>query len=304
MPQNKSMSSYNLKYIVLISLFAFCCLHLGAATKRALLVGISEYPTNKIEKNATWSPIHGTNDVKLIGRTLGDQGFKVTSLTNANATASKIRKALLKLQSEADSGDIIYIHFSCHGQPVEDLDGDEEDGWDESIVPYDAWKTPITGVYDGSNHILDDELNTSIKRIREKIGVDGFVYVIIDACHSGGSDRGEEEEDDEIFLRGTKAGFSLMNKTYIPRIDARSNIPMKAVSGCANLCMLEACRSYQSNYEIKQDGLFYGPLSYYINQTLQNHLLTSDVNWIETVKKKMARNPKLVKQNMVIQTTK
>ena len=25
------------------------------------------------------------------------------------------------------AGDMVYLHFSCHGQPVEDLDGDEED---------------------------------------------------------------------------------------------------------------------------------------------------------------------------------
>ena len=58
---------------------------------------------------------------------------------------------MLNLREKAfvKSGDIVYLHFSCHGQPVEDLDGDEKDGWDESIVPYDAWKKPISGIYDG-----------------------------------------------------------------------------------------------------------------------------------------------------------
>jgi hypothetical protein len=31
-------------------------------------------------------------------------------------------------------GDIIYLHFSCHGQPFEDMNGDEADGWDESYL--------------------------------------------------------------------------------------------------------------------------------------------------------------------------
>ena len=270
-----------------------------SATKRALLVGISDYPTNIKALDAVWPSIHGANDIQVIGKTLKTQGFKLTSLLNREATAFKIRKAMTKLLSEASTGDLIYIHFSCHGQPVEDLNGDEQDGWDEAIVPYDAWRTPIKGIYDGKNHIVDDELNNVIEEIRKKVGTNGFVYVIIDACHAGGIDRGEEEE----YLRGTKSGFSLSNKNYVPRIDARSNIPIDKVSGWADVCMLEACRAYQSNFEIKQDGLYYGPLSYYVNQVLQQQSLTKDTKWVESVKQLMDKNPKLVKQNMVIQTT-
>ena len=290
---------------MLIAILLVAILPIRSATKRALLIGISEYPTNKTVKEATWPVIHGANDVQIIGKTLKSQGFRVSTLTNVNATASKIRKALAKLQSEANAGDIIYLHFSCHGQPVEDQNGDEKDGWDEAIVPYDAWKSPIVGVYDGSNHILDDELNAAIGKIRDKIGIKGFIYVVIDACHSGGMDRGEEDEDDdEVFLRGTSSGFSLSNKSYVPRVDSRSNIPITPTAGWADVCMLEACRSYQSNYEIKQNGTFYGPLTYYINQVLLSSQLSSDISWIDMVKKKMDQNPRLSKQNMVIQTTK
>ena len=165
-----------------------------AQSKRALLVGISEYPTNKAVSEASWGSIHGTNDVELIKKTLKSQGFKIAYLTNSNATASKIRKALNKLQSEVTSGDVVYIHFSCHGQPVEDLDGDEADEWDEAIVPYDAWKKPIKGVYEGENHILDDELSKTVDKIRKKAGATGIVYIVLDACHAGGFDRGEEED--------------------------------------------------------------------------------------------------------------
>ena len=288
-----------MRFFVAILLLLFVILPIRSATKRALLIGISEYPVNKTVKDASWQPIHGANDIDVIGKTLKAQDFKIALLTNKDATALKIRKEFNKLLSNASSGDLIYIHFSCHGQPVEDLNGDEQDGWDEAIVPYDAWKIPIKGVYDGNNHIIDDELNSVIGKIRKKVGVSGFVYVVIDACHAGGIDRGEEEE----YLRGTKSGFSLSNKNYVPRMDARSNIPIEHVNGWANVCMLEACRAYQSNYEIKQDGTYYGPLSYYVNQVLQQQSLTRDTKWVESVKQLMERNPKLLKQNMVIQTT-
>ena len=55
-----------------------------AATKRALLIGISDYPTYSESADATWSPIHGANDVQIIGKTLKAQGFKI-SLKSATA---------------------------------------------------------------------------------------------------------------------------------------------------------------------------------------------------------------------------
>ena len=290
-------------YVAILLLLLIAILPMRSATKRALLIGISEYPINNKVKDAAWQPIHGVNDVELVSKTLCAQGFKVSTLKNSNATASKIRRALNVLQSETCPGDIVYLHFSCHGQPFEDLDGDEKDGWDEAIIPYDAWRKPLKGVYDGKNHILDDELNLAIGKIREKAGPSGFVYVIIDACHSGGMDRGESEED-EVYTRGTDSGFSPSNRAYIPRMDTRSNIPIKAVGGWANVCMLEACRAYQSNREIKENGSYYGPLSYYINQTILGIKLTSDTSWIQKVKQRMDDNPRLINQNMVIQITK
>ena len=270
------------------------CSSIYCQTKRAFLIGISEYPHKSEER---WGIIHGANDIDILTGTLKKQGFKITKLTNRSATASNIRKGLNSFISSCKAGDMVYLHFSCHGQPVEDLDGDEADGWDESIIPYDALKKPIPGKYEGKNHILDDELNVFFGKIRQKVGVSGFVCVVIDACHSGGMDRG-----DEVFLRGTDSGFSLSNKRYVPRMDTRSNIPVKPVKGWSDVCMLEACRAYQSNYEIKQNGTFYGPLSFYINQVLQQHQLSSDIDWTEKVKKQMADNPRLAKQNMVIQT--
>ena len=112
-----------MRSITIIYILLLCLLPIKSATKRALLVGISNYPSENM-----WSPIHGTNDVQLIEQTLNTQGFKVSTLKDSNATASKIRKSLARLQAEVTSGDIIYLHFSCHGQPIEDIDGDEDDG--------------------------------------------------------------------------------------------------------------------------------------------------------------------------------
>lgn len=282
--------------ILVMSIYITC-----SATKRALLVGISDYPKQNGYPNATWSCIHGANDISLMSSTLKSKGFVVDILANANATASRIRKAMKNLVSKTKPGDIVYLHFSTHGQPVEDTNGDERDGWDESIVPYDALKCP-TPKYKGQNHILDDEIRVVVDQIRAKAGAKGFVYVVIDACHAGDMQKGDEEDDEEIYERGVKDGFSPSGKRFVPKISSSTDyFKVTASPNMANVCYLEACRPYQVNREIKVSNTFYGPMSYYINAVLKSCDITSNTMWVDNVKQKMQADVKLSNQNMVIE---
>ena len=284
-------------------IMSFMVQSMTAQTKRALVIGISEY--EKSNDNA-WGAIHGANDADLIISVLKNQGFKSTKIIDKAATAKRIRKGLNDLVASCKSGDIVYLHFSCHGQPFEDLDADEEDGWDESIVPYDAQMVYKKNVYEGQNHITDDELHNYFRKIRGAIGTKGYVCVVIDACHAGGSSRGEEEiedEDDELYVRGTKKGFSPNGKEFRPRINAKGAFQIPQESGLSDIIILEACRSYQSNYEIKQSGKYYGPLTYYISQVLSKRKLTCSIDWITEVDSLMKTDRRLIRQNMVYETT-
>lgn len=208
------------------------------AKKRALLIGISHYPQTTRTNPCTWTNIHGSNDVRLLQGTLQKQGFRITTLTNAQATASHIRRALKRLCQQAAKGDMVVIHFSGHGQPFEDLSGDEADGWDEAIVPYDAKKC-YSRTYTGRCHIIDDELERYINNLRTTVGPRGFVYVVLDACHMGGASRGESETDSAACARGTNVGFSPNGRTYIPRIDRRGHFTVKASPRMAGVCYIE-----------------------------------------------------------------
>lgn len=291
-----------LRLLVLASLLMIC-IPGQAVTKKALLVGISDYGATAKSSGDQWSNIHGANDVQLIATSLKRQHFKITTITNRNTTAQRIRKELKSLSNSCRKGDVVYIHFSCHGQPFEDRNGDEEDGWDESIIPYDAQKVYIKGKYEGSNHILDDELHGYFQRIRQAIGTTGFLCVVIDACHAGGSQRGEDFDEDEPICRGTKDAFSPNGKTYHPRVNTNGHFTIPSGDKLGNIVILEACRSYQSNYEIKQDGKYYGPLSYYINKALSTHNLTPNMKWVQEVKRLMDSDRRLTKQNMVYETS-
>lgn len=289
------------KLLMLIA--AILVISASAQTKRALVVGISEYQSCGTN---SWGSIHGANDAKIIVPVLKAQGFKVTKVCNKYATAKRIRKELNTLEALCKPGDIIYLHFSCHGQPFEDLDGDEEDGWDESIVPYDAQKVFKKGKYEGQNHVTDDELHIYFQKIRKKIGKSGFVCVVVDACHAGSTSRGEEETEGEKFVRGTNIGFSSNGKDYSPKTNKSRVFLIPQESGLADITILEACRHYQSNYEIVQSGEYYGPLSYYVSLVLNNNELTNSLDWVKDVQTQIEnryKNSFKRKQNMVYETT-
>lgn len=223
---------------------------LAAQERRALLIGIGEYPPG-----SEWTLVHGDNDVRIIREFLlglGLRGECIETITNEKATKKGILSALERLTKIAGKGDAVYIHFSGHGQQVTDLDGDEEDGFDEAWVPYDAWKKYVAGVYEGENHIIDDEINVCLKKLRAKVGAKGRITLVSDACHSGSGSRGLE--DDEYF-RGTDEKFILPSR--VARKSGRSNT--------VEWLFIGACKSYQTNYELKApDGKFYGCLSYVI----------------------------------------
>ena len=283
-----------------IALF-LCAFSAQCQTKRAFLVGISEYTNLTQPSDDVWSNIHGVNDVDLLSKTLKKQDFYIKRITDKEATAHRIRKELPRFISNCQPGDIVYFHFSCHGQPVEDINGDEDDGWDEALVPVDAQKVYRKGNYAGENHIIDDELNEYLRSIRVKVGVKGFVFVVIDACHAGSSYRGDEE--DSVIIRGTNKGFSISNKQYTPRIDKRGKIKIEKSASMANICILEACRSYQVNSEIRENGKYYGSLSFYVDKILRTTKLDKNISWTEKVEELMNQDTRLVRQNPVIETS-
>lgn len=289
------------RQIITLFIIALCiALHAQASAKRALVIGISQYPSYSTP-GLSWPAIHGANDARLLGHTLQAQGFDVSMLTDRQATAAAIRRALTQLADATGKGDLVVVHFSGHGQPYEDTSGDEDDGWDESIVPYDAGARYVAGVYEGGCHITDDELNTAISRIRRRAGTGGFVYVILDACHIGGASRGREDDEEQVPVRGSGIGFSPHARRYAPPIDTRPVIAIPRGRGMADACYLEACRAYQTNCEIRMDGRYYGALSWYANDVLRRTTLSASLAWTDDVKRLMSGDRRLIRQNIVIE---
>lgn len=239
-----------LKNILLVFILLFANNAWGQS-RYALLIGIGDYP-----EDSGWNKIHGNNDISIIKTTLIRQGFPedaIFQLLDSAATKDNILKAFADLAARLRSGDVAYIHFSGHGQQVSDLNGDEEDGFDEAWIPFDAKKKYEIGVYEGNNHLIDDELNAIFTRLRVRVGAKGKIVVIADACHSGSGSRGQL--DDEVFVRGTG------DKFILPRQISNS---IKKPEPTEWL-FVAACKPYQSNYEYRTpEGDYYGVLSYII----------------------------------------
>lgn len=210
-------------------------------TKRALVIGLGE------QKDPSWAKINGDKDVPYVKSMLANVGYTdVRTLVNKQATKKRIVSAFNALAESCQDGDVIYIHFSGHGQQVTDVNGDEpEDGLDESWVPYDAFL--VYGENDkGEKHLIDDEINVLLTAINDKIGEQGKLLVVADACHSGDSERGVDLDET---VRGVYDEF------VIP-ITTRGH----AKKPSTQWLTLSACKDFQLNQELKKPQV--GKLTY------------------------------------------
>lgn len=141
------------------------------------------------------------------------------------------------MAASCKQGDVVYIHYSGHGQQMTDVHNDEKDGLDECWIPYDAYRK-ASATYHGEKHLTDDELNVYLNAIRNKIGAKGKLLVVIDACHSGDGTRGDEDEVvrgvedtlvvDSLNARGLYETFEMLKSLFMGDNDKEKIINSKA----------------------------------------------------------------------------
>lgn len=242
-------------YIFLVFTSVFCH-YAEARTGRALIVAIGEYPAE-----SGWEIIHGDHDGILMAELLKDKHYQqIILLKNKEATKNAICMALQQLCDDTKPGDFLFLHFSCHGQQMMDLNGDEEDGLDEALIPYDALFWYIPGVYEGKNHLCDDELGEWIYKLRHKAGNTGQVFVLLDACHSGTANRYAQD----LYIRGVNKIFA--PDDYQPQRGKHPerSMKLKPLKNLAPALVISACKPEETNYEYycRKSKRHYGKLTY------------------------------------------
>jgi hypothetical protein len=162
---------------VWLALILLCAAGVSAADdcvpeRRALLIGINDYIARSLPD------LRGAvNDVQLLKRILVTRfGFpeeNIVLLTDREATRARMLTEIDRFVDGGCPDDIVYFHYSGHGSQVRDLNGDEEDGMDETILPRDG---RTSGVPD----IRDDELDQRFARLKARNAL-----IVFDSCNSG-----------------------------------------------------------------------------------------------------------------------
>jgi hypothetical protein len=146
--------------------------------KRGLCIGINNYPGTEMDLKGC------VNDANDWASELESRGFSVTRLLDKEATKAAMLSGFESVIAGGRNGDLVVITFSGHGTYVPDTNGDELDGLDEALCPYDVQTT--------GDAMLDDEIHALFAARAPGVRL----VLISDSCHSGTVTRAAAEDPD------------------------------------------------------------------------------------------------------------
>jgi len=155
-------------------------------------------------------------DAAAMAKIAHSQGFSSTVLNTAHCARGAVRKRIESAAKELTTGDIFLLTYSGHGGQLPDLNGDEDDGQDETWCLYDG-------------ELVDDELYRMWGRFAPGVRI----LMISDSCHSGSVAR-----MNAATLRATGALEALLGQPGEPAPRSRSMPPEVAR------------RTYEANREL------------------------------------------------------
>lgn len=118
--------------------------------RRAILIGI-----NYVGQQGQLTGCH--NDVRNIQKYLvkakgfneGEMLILMDDGRHHAPTKKNIEDAFRRMTEYSQAGDVVFVHYSGHGGRVRDYSGDEEDGYDETLIPVD---------FKSVGQIIDDDI--------------------------------------------------------------------------------------------------------------------------------------------------
>jgi hypothetical protein len=217
--------------------------------KRALCVGINDYPGNANDLNGCVNDANAWSHL-LTGR-YGFPAGDVAVLLDAQATKANMMAALKKLLAGAKAGDVLVFTNSSHGTYVADGAGDE--AYDEAICPYDC----------DANLILDDELRELFTGAPAGVSL----AVIADCCHSGTLTRAAVADAVPGMRVLDERRVRFLNPAHLSRAvlhdpwSAQPRRRQKHLQAGMREILLSGCRSSEYSYDARIDGAYQGAMS-------------------------------------------
>lgn len=176
--------------------------------RRALLVGINEYPNPALRLEGC------VNDVYLMSEALQEQGFEPEEMRivlNDRASAKGVLERLEWLLEGSGKDDVRFFYYSGHGAQIPGYGASQEaDHIDECLVTHD---------FDWSlDHAVTDD---QFYKLYSQLPYDTRFVSIFDCCHSGGMTRdgsmrvrGVDPPDD---IRHRSLKWDPEKKMWLPR---------------------------------------------------------------------------------------
>ena len=253
---------------------------------KVLLVGINTYPR---------MPLRGCiNDIEnmraLLGNQyqLGDEALQILRDDEATTAAIEDKLRWLAQPDDGDGPPVRLFHFSGHGTYVVDRNGDEPDGRDEALVPYD---------YNQSGAMTDDAL----RDVYNQFAPETHLLLTMDCCHSGTITRNAAEDITYRFLPNS-LNEQLQFDEAAQRVQAERNAyireQLRDLRGQSvsedewdrrfqeaatrfdkkhfgvdklrgNVVLIAACRADQTAADARIGGNFTGAFTYYLTEVLR-----------------------------------
>ncbi|HEU5075467.1 MAG TPA: caspase family protein [Polyangiaceae bacterium] len=239
-----------------------------APTKRALLIGINKYPY-----------LHGrslsgcVNDAEVMRQLLIDRfefdPANVDVLLDGEATREGVLGALDRLYERTGTDDVVVLFYAGHGSQMTDVEGDEPDGLDETIVPTDSGRDPHP-----NRDIKDDEINAWLLRLGRKTS---HAVLIVDSCHSATISRDPFGENVRWVPPDLRPPSALPPSTIDASVARGFEREAVGASGwlpvSSRYVLLAACGTDESAYEYRVDGaggtVRHGALTYFLARELK-----------------------------------
>lgn len=294
---------------------------LGRLQRRALLVGINDYPKEEDRLEGC------VNDVFLMSSVLQECGFPPESIRvclDERATAQGITERLKWLLDDPRPGDERVFYYSGHGATIPEYGENlEPDRKTETLVPWDFdWSA--------ERAVVDDQIFTLYSQLPYRTR---FV-MILDCCHSGGMHRQGRAKvrglnpPDDIRHRELKwdkpqrmwvaRDFKRLNRQFSSRQDVntaffgtdgastrigrasllrgqteREYRQLKRRAGSARVgpylpLIIEACQEKEFSYEYRDGATSYGAFTYALCRELRDRRRISFKRLVDVTSARLA----------------
>lgn len=248
--------------------------------KKGLIIGCNYIGKGNLQLSGC---INDANTMRLfIVQNFGYKEDDIVFLTDdqqspgRQPTKANILRAMQWLVKDAQPNDSLFFHFSGHGGVTEDLDGDEDDGYDSTIYPVD---------FQQAGPIIDDQMHDILVK---PLPIGCRLTALYDCCHSGTAldlpyvylTKGVIKEPNLLKFFGQDGldmvssyaagdikktidtGLALFNKVAKTKSkEERENIKRMKAS-LADVISISGCKDDQTSADAKIDGRSSGAMTY------------------------------------------